>query len=167
MGCNALALLRCNRIGCPSETITPYCPLSIAEAFVPPSLKRHSILSRFSLKANRFYTPPLLGTNASKKRRSRIFSSWSVVGTKFKGIPNDSSLLHQSKSGSFIKRRYFVSTRPNTECFSFTPLALVPLNTHLKASLKDDRRTFLQKVPVGLLALIQVEETGLNGEDSP
>ena len=60
-------MLRCNRIGCPSETTFLSRPLSIAPAFVPSSPKRHFILSRFSLKANRFYTPPLLGTNASEK----------------------------------------------------------------------------------------------------
>ena len=73
MGCNARALLRCNRTGCPSETITPYHHLSITPAFVPPFPQRHFLLLRAFNTRKLFFQRPLLGTNASKKRRMSSF----------------------------------------------------------------------------------------------
>ena len=74
--------------------------MSFAPAFVPPFPKRRFLLSRFSLKANRFYTTPPLGTNASEKRRSRVFPSRSADGNKLRGLQMNHCFQHYFSKGA-------------------------------------------------------------------
>ena len=81
------ALLRCNRIGCPSETITQYRHLGIAEAFVPsfPQKALHTF-KIFTKNQPYLHTPASWDECLEKETHVDFFRDEAVTITSSRGF---------------------------------------------------------------------------------
>ena len=108
-GCNARALLRCNHIGCPSETIHPYRPIVFCASIRPSfAQKAHHPFKIFTKNQAYLSTAAPWDGCLVKRDVSRFFSNQSTA------LRNSTNEFFPLNHYWFILCRHGVSTRPRT-----------------------------------------------------